>query len=478
MTVAASRDIPTSRLGRSARIGGLAAGQTARYASTAAANVTRPRERRKIALERRHLQAADQILAVLGTMKGPVMKIGQLLAFIDLGVLPEDVRPHFQRRLATLCDAAPQIPWTTMEPVLADALGTPVARAFREFDPEPIGIASIGQVYRATLPDGRDVAVKVQYPRVVAAANADLKNLTLLLRFAKPLAPGIDMEGLGTELAARFGEELDYVAEAANHRLIADAFAGHPFLVVPEPIDDLCGPRVIVTEYVAGRDFDALCAEPEDARDRAGEQLVRFYFGSLFRLGFFSGDPHPGNLRLLADGRLAFFDFGSFKALDGPTHEVILDVLRAGAEGRGDDLVSILAARGILFRPDRVGAEQALGYFHDTCGWFLSDTHVPITPRTATEAILQSIAPSTDYRDEMQGQQIPSEWALLVRTTVSSMALLGQLRAGANWHRIMREWVYGDPPETDLGRLDADYWAGRTGAGATLSQTIDTTLAT
>jgi predicted unusual protein kinase regulating ubiquinone biosynthesis (AarF/ABC1/UbiB family) len=454
-----SGDIPASRLGRTARIGGLAASQTAKYAGTRAANVTRPRHQRKLAIERRHLQAADQILAVLGTMKGPAMKIGQLLSFVDLGLLPKDVRPHFQRRLATLCDAAPQIPFETMEPVLAASLGTPVTTVFRDFDPAPIGIASIGQVYRATTLDGRDVAVKVQYPKIVAAAKADLKNLSILLRFAKGLAPSVDMHSLGAELTGRFLEELDYTREAASHRELADAFAGHPFIVVPAPVEELCGPQVIVTEFVEGADFDGLRARPPEDRDRAGEILVRFYFGSLFHLGRFSGDPHPGNLKLLPDGRLAFFDFGSFKVLDERMLGIVRGTLRAVAEGRGADAVSLLADEGILFRPDRVGAEQALGYFYDTCGWFLEDEALTMTPRVASEAILQSLAPATDYREEMRGQDLPVEWALLVRTVVSAMALLGQLTATANWHRIAREWVYGDPPATELGQLEADFFA-------------------
>lgn len=450
--------LPATRLGRTARIGGLAASQTVRYAGVRAANVTRSRHERKIAIERRHLQAADQILAVLGTMKGPAMKLGQLLSFVDLGLLPEDVRPRFQQRLARLCDAAPQIPFAAMEPVLAKAFGAPLDSVFASFERTPVGIASIGQVYRATLHDGRTVAVKVQYPKIVTAARADLKNMQILLRLAKSIAPSVDMQSLGDELTARLTEELDYVAEARHHRELADAFAGHPFLVVPQPVDELCGRRVVVTEFVDGLDFEQLCAQPQGVRDRAGEMLVRFYFGSMFRLGRFSGDPHPGNLKLLADGRMAFFDFGSYKVLDDAMLELMLGTLRAVCEGRGADVVALLARERVLARPESVGPDEALAYFHDVFGWFLSDAELAMTPRVASEAVLQSLAPRSDYGMEMRGQDLPVEWALLVRTVLSGMALLGQLGAQANWHRVAREWIYGDEPASELGQREASFF--------------------
>jgi predicted unusual protein kinase regulating ubiquinone biosynthesis (AarF/ABC1/UbiB family) len=454
-----SADIPATRVARSAKLGGLAASQTVKYAGMRAANVARPPHKRKLAIERRHLQAADQILAVLGTMKGPAMKIGQLLSFVDLGLLPRDVQPRFQERLAALCEDAPRIPWSRMEPVLADALGMPVATAFRELDTEPIGTASIGQVYRATTHDGRDVAVKVQYPKIVAAAKADMKNLAVMLRVAKSVAPSIDMGALAVELSARFIEELDYVKEAANTRDLASAFAGHPFIAVPAPVLELCGPTVLVTEFVEGGDFAAMCAEPQDVRDRAGEIIVRFFFGSLFRLGRFSGDPHPGNVKLLADGRLAFLDFGSFKRLDGRMLRIVTDTISAVAENRAEDAIEVLGREGVVVRPDRLAIDDLIGYFYDTLGWFLEPGPMTMTPRVASEAILQSLAPATDYGSAMRDQDLPVEWALVVRTTIATMALLGQLRATADWHAIGREWFYDGSPATELGEQEAAYFS-------------------
>jgi predicted unusual protein kinase regulating ubiquinone biosynthesis (AarF/ABC1/UbiB family) len=175
--------IPTSRVGRTAKLGGLAAGQAIRQAGTHAANVTRDEEGRSVALERRHIEAAEQIVQALGTMKGAAMKIGQVLSFLDAGLVPEEYREEFQAKLAALRDAAPTVSFGQMRKVIESELGDRLSEVFSEFDEEPIAAASIGQVYRAVLrEDGREVAVKVQYPGVAAAVRADMQNLGLIPR--------------------------------------------------------------------------------------------------------------------------------------------------------------------------------------------------------------------------------------------------------------------------------------------------------
>jgi predicted unusual protein kinase regulating ubiquinone biosynthesis (AarF/ABC1/UbiB family) len=461
MTVPGSEDIPTTRLARTARIGGLAASQTAKYAGTRAANVGRPQSQRKLALDRRHLEAADQLLAVLGTMKGPAMKLGQILSFVDLGMIPADVRPQFQQRLATLCNAAPPIGMAKMEPVLEKALGAPVSRIFRRLDPNPIGIASIGQVYRATMWDGREVAVKVQYPRIVSATRADMKNLAFMLRRAGSLLPGLDTEALAAELSDRVLEELDYSQEAKNHQELAASFAGHPFIMVPPLVAELSGPQVVVTELVEGADFEALCAQSQEQRDRAGEILVRFYFGSMLRLSRFSGDPHPGNIKVPPDGRIAFFDFGSFKQLDARMVGIILGSMRAVDEGRPDDALRIFVDERILDRPDRVSADLLERYFYSVFGWMLEDAVTTMTPDVASNAVLQFFNPARDEAEAIRGQRLPTEWALMARTAFSTTALLGQLGATGNWNRLLREWTSEQPQRTPLGQLDDDFFDGR-----------------
>src|SRR2546421_3391694 len=260
--------IPTSRVRRTAKIGGLAAGQAIRQAGTHAANVARTKDGREAALERRHIEAAEQIVAALGTMKGAAMKVGQVMSFLDVGLVPPEYRDEFQRKLAALRDAAPTVTFKDMRKVIEEELDDPVAEVFDEFEQEPIAAASIGQVYRARLTDGRRVAVKVQYPGVAAAVRADMQNLGLILRLAKRIAPGMDPKAIGEEIRNRIEEELDYELEAQNQRALARIFRGHPFIVIPDVISSLSRERVMVSEYVEVTGFEDLKTYSQEDRDR------------------------------------------------------------------------------------------------------------------------------------------------------------------------------------------------------------------
>ena len=189
--------IPTSRLARTAKVSSLAAGQAARQLGTRAANLARTEEGRDKALERRHLEAAEQIVAALGTMKGAAMKLGQVMSFLDVGLVPEEHREEFQRKLGQLRDAAPKVRFSDMRKVIESELDEPLEETFAAFEHQPIAAASIGQVYRARLHDGRDVAVKVQYPGVAQAVRADMQNLGMILRLMKRIAPGPRRQGHG-----------------------------------------------------------------------------------------------------------------------------------------------------------------------------------------------------------------------------------------------------------------------------------------
>jgi predicted unusual protein kinase regulating ubiquinone biosynthesis (AarF/ABC1/UbiB family) len=451
--------IPTTRAARAAKVGKLAATEAARHAGTRAANLARPGAAGRRALERRHLETADQILTVLGTMKGAAMKLGQMLSFVDLGVVPRDARPEFQRKLAALTDSAPKVSFERMMRVLEEDLKRPPATVFAKLEPDPIGVASIGQVYRATLHDGTEVAVKVQYPGVAAAVRADMKNLSLMLRLAQRTLPGLDVEALAREIRLRVGEELDYVQEAENQRHFAEVFKHHPFITVPDVIARLSAPRVLVTEYVEGIGFEQLKHAPNATRNRVAEAVYRFFCGTLYRRGEFSGDPHPGNFRLQPDGRIAFFDFGLFKRMDPASVELELACQRAAAEGRAEDLHTLMAAAGIFSEPARIPPEELLDYVHDAIGWYLVDEPLTLTPEMATAALLDSATPQSDHFRKFRHQHLPPEHVLARRMDLFTLALLGQLHATANWHRIAREWMYGEEPATELGKLEASFYA-------------------
>ena len=317
--------IPTSRIARTARVSSLAAGQAARHLGTRAGNLARSEDAKSAALERRHLEAAEQIVTALGTMKGAAMKLGQVMSFLDVGLVPEEHREEFQRKLGALRDAAPKVRFGDMRKVIESELEAPLGEVFAEFDQEPIAAASIGQVYKARLLDGRMVAVKVQYPGVAAAVRADMQNLGMILRLMKRIAPGLDVKATAEEIRSRIGDELDYELEASNQRSLARIFKGHPFIVVPDVVSSLSREKVMVSEYIAGAGFESFKNADAATRNRIAEIVFRFYFGCMYRHRQFSGDPHPGNFLLMNDGRVAFLDFGLFKVMPRKLIELELD---------------------------------------------------------------------------------------------------------------------------------------------------------
>src|SRR3954463_1314407 len=224
---------------------------------TRAANVGRGDEGRQRALERRQVETAEQIVAALGTMKGAAMKLGQVMSFLDVGLVPEEYREEFQRKLGALRDAAPKVRFSDMKKVIESELGERLSSVFSEFDETPVAAASIGQVYRARLrDDGREVAVKVQYPRVAEAVRADMQNLGMILRLMRTIAPGIDVKSTADEIRSRIHEELDYELEAQNQRALARIYRGHPFIVVPQVVTELSRERVLVNDFVRGAGFE------------------------------------------------------------------------------------------------------------------------------------------------------------------------------------------------------------------------------
>ncbi len=451
--------IPTSRVRRTAKIGGLAAGQAARQLGTRAANVTRSQDGRDAALERRHIEAAEQIVTALGTMKGAAMKIGQVMSFLDVGLVPEEYREEFQAKLAKLRDAAPNVSFDQMRKVIEQELEESIGEVFERFDEEPIAAASIGQVYRAALPGGREVAVKVQYPGVAAAVRADMQNLGLILRLMKRVAPGLDAKAIGEEIRLRINEELDYELEAQNQRSLSRIFRGHPFIYVPEVVTSLSRERVIVSEYVEGSGFEDVKRLSQAERDRIGEIIFRFFFGCLYRHRQFSGDPHPGNYLLMGDGRVAFLDFGLFKRMPAGTVELELAAQRAAIEGDGDELLRLFTESGFLKKPERFDPERLVAHFLDATGWYTIDEELCLSPEVATQVAIDMSDPRSEYFDQLRHETLPADHLFGRRMEMLTLAVLSQLRSCGNWHRIAREWIYGEEPVTALGEQEAEFYA-------------------
>jgi predicted unusual protein kinase regulating ubiquinone biosynthesis (AarF/ABC1/UbiB family) len=453
--------IPSSRARRTATVATLAASEAVKQFGTRAANLARDEQGAEEAMSRRQLETAKQIVSVLGTMKGAAMKLGQVMSFLDVGLVPEEHREEFQRELAKLRDAAPTVSFRQMRRVIEDDLEGPIDELFESFDEEPIAAASIGQVYRARLAeDGREVAVKVQYPGVAAAVRADLQNLDMIMRLLKRMTPGLDVDAITEEIRERIVEELDYELEAQNQRSLARIYAGHPFIFVPPVISSLSRERVLVSEFVHGVGFEELKERDQDERDRLGEIIFRFFLGSLYRHRQFSGDPHPGNFLLLEDGRVAFLDFGLFKRMEAAPVELEIAAQRAVSEGDGAKLHELLANSGFLPEPERVDPEQLLAFVTEAIWWYTTaDEPVQLTPDIATQVMIESSDPRSSYFREMRHQAMRPEHLFGRRMEMLTLAVLSQLRACANWHRIAREWMYGEDPVTELGREEAQFYS-------------------
>jgi predicted unusual protein kinase regulating ubiquinone biosynthesis (AarF/ABC1/UbiB family) len=451
-------DLPTGRWRRAAKVGRLAGGQTARGYATKAANLTRSEEGRRDAAARRQMEAAEQIFEVLGQMKGAAMKVGQVASFIDTGAFPPEFQERIQAKLAELRDAAPRVPFKRMRKVIEDDLGEPFDEVFAEFGEEAVAAASIGQVYRARLHDGRDVAVKVQYPGVAQAVRADLQNLGLIMRVAKRVAPGMDTKAMTREIRERLTDELDYEHEAQQHRAFARSWRGHPFIYVPPVVTELCSEHVLVSEWVEGTGFEEVKQADRATRDRFGEIVFRFFFGSLYRNGHFSGDPHPGNYRLMEDGRVAFLDFGMTKRVERADLEAEIAAVRYGMDGDVEGLHRQLGAMGFYDPADEQVTPVAVAdHFRDVTRWYIDDRELTIDRELVAQVLIDFGDPRSRHWPLMKRETMPPQAMLARRMEALTLGVLGQLEATANWHRIAREWLFGDTPSTPLGELEQPF---------------------
>jgi predicted unusual protein kinase regulating ubiquinone biosynthesis (AarF/ABC1/UbiB family) len=453
------KSIPTGRIRRTVAVGGLLGGQLTRAYATKAVNLTRSEEDRKAANGRRRMEAAEQIVDVLGHMKGAAMKVGQLASFMGVHGLPPGDFDDFQTKLAELRDSAPPVSFKNMQKVIERDLDERLSRVFADFDDDAIAAASIGQVYRARLVDGRDVAVKVQYPGIATAVRADLQNLGLILRAAKRLAPGLDVQATAAEVRERMTEELDYEHEAQAQRAFARRWRGHPFVVIPDVVTALSREHVLVTEWVDGIGFEQVRTAPQATRDRFGEIVFRFFFGSLYGWGRFSGDPHPGNFLLLADGRVAFVDFGMTKTIMRPAIDAELSALRAALESDPAGVHEGLATVGFFDPGDaRFEPGRLLAHLRALNAWYATDRDFTFTPEYVSRLMVNLGDPRSQHWEIMKNETMPPDSLVASRMQAMTLGVLGQLEATANWHGIMSEWLYGSPPSTPLGRADAAFF--------------------
>ncbi|MBW3657858.1 MAG: AarF/ABC1/UbiB kinase family protein [Actinobacteria bacterium] len=452
-------------LGGRVRRGARLAGTGIRGAGGIAGAKARSLTGREEDLEAFHLEMATRLAEVLGEMKGAAMKVGQLLSFVDLD-LPPEVRTVYHDALARLQDDAPTFDPEAIEEVLRDEYGAPPEAIFATWDRQPLASASIGQVHAATLEDGSEVVVKVQYPGVAEAVRADLANAEAFSPLARLISPNQEIGPLIDELRDRVNDELDYQREAQYQRAFAQRYAGHPFIHVPEIVGDLCRGRVLVSERVRGERFEAFArAATPDERQQVGEIIFRYAFGSIGRFRLFNGDPHPGNYLVQGVGehgvrRVSFLDYGSVKMFTRERYASMRAVDDAVAAGDEEDFLVAMRESGFLPPGVRVDEDRLFAWFQLYTQPVLAD-QFEFTPEFAAEVLRSTTDPRSEYYDVLRKLNLPPDYLLLNRIQWGLNSVLARLGARNDWAAIRDEYVADAPPATALGELDRAWWDAR-----------------
>jgi predicted unusual protein kinase regulating ubiquinone biosynthesis (AarF/ABC1/UbiB family) len=390
-------------------------------------------------------RTAEQLFAVLGQLKGGAMKFGQALSVFEAAV-PEQLAEPYREALTKLQTAAPPMPVRTVHRVLVEQLGTGWTKRFAEFDDEPAASASIGQVHRAVWHDGRDVAVKVQYPGADEALLSDLRQLQRFSRVFQAMVPGAEIKPLLAELHDRMVEELDYRTEADNERAFAAALDGDKQTFVPKVVAS--APKVMVTEWMTGTPLAKIIREgtvPE--RNEAGRLLAEFHFSSPARVGLLHADPHPGNFMLLDDGRLGVLDFGACARLPEGIPRTLGVMSRLAIEGKSDELLDLLRTEHFIRPGTELDGDDVLSY--------LAPFTEPLVPERFhfTRRWLRRQAwrvGDTRGSDFHTGRSLnlPPQYLLIHRVTLGATGILCQLDAEVPAREIVLRWQPGFAPES------------------------------
>jgi predicted unusual protein kinase regulating ubiquinone biosynthesis (AarF/ABC1/UbiB family) len=463
----------TRRRTRNAQAAQLAAGLGATAASNRARRVFASAARKEALDAELELRSAEQVVAALGQMKGVMMKLGQFVSFAD-ETMPESVREV----LAQLQQDAPPMSAELAASAVNSELGAPPEQVFAQWDPVPIAAASIGQVHRALTKDGRAVAVKVQYPAIDEAVKADLGNLDLVRPAISFLFKSSDPAAMVEEVRVRITEELDYEVEANNQRLFASWYRDHPFIAVPEVVDELSTRRVLTTDLAEGVRFAEMETLDQDERNLAAETIFRFIFRSLWRFHGCNGDPHPGNYLFLPGGRVTFLDFGMARTFDQDTIDALLAPPRARIESPHDAHAVRLAEEraGWIVKNAPISDDQVLAY--DDVMWepYANDAPFTFTPEYAVQfsrpwPLMPTTPPSyrldkKSFDETLRWANVPGPFVMLQRVNLALVNILGRLNATANWRRISEELFpfTDDTPSTPMGEREAEWWASKVAA--------------
>jgi predicted unusual protein kinase regulating ubiquinone biosynthesis (AarF/ABC1/UbiB family) len=450
--MADAHPVPTGRIRRTMPL----AGFTARAAGGRMVAALQERTGDAGAVQRFHERTAERYADLLGHSKGVLMKAGQMFSMIDPGAVGMDSLSPYQRALTQLqADAPPMDPLLARE-VLETDLGRRVEDVFAEFTDEPMAAASIGQVHRAVLPDGRHVAVKIQYPGVAEAIREDLANtelLTTIIRFVGSTAPGAlpDLRQATRELTARITEELDYRNEAANIAAFSELYRGHPFIRIPEVIVDASADRVLTMTYLDGMDWVSAQHADQDLKNAWAEVISRMVTGSYRHANLFHADPHPGNYRFGADGTVGFVDFGCVKILAEPQRRQIVGMARAAVDGHTDRLRELMAESGFL-------ADSSALTTQETYQWWAAVMHELLVDQPATysrESSERAVRALIDMRPSdhaVRHMSVPPDFVFFARLNLSMNAIFVALGATLYARALLDDMDGVAEPVTNLGK--------------------------
>ncbi|MEC4018336.1 ABC1 kinase family protein [Streptomyces sp. H27-D2] len=444
-------DLPRKAVTRTAKLAALPLG----FAGRATWGLGKRIGGRSAEIVGRELQqrTAEQLFRVLGELKGGAMKFGQALSVFE-SALPEEIAGPYRAALTKLQEAAPPMPTSTVHAVLEKRLGADWRDLFQEFEDKPSAAASIGQVHHALWHDGREVAVKVQYPGAGEALLSDLNQLGRFARLLGPLIPGMDIKPLINELRDRVSEELDYELEGQAQRAHAAEFAGDPDVSVPDVVHQ-CD-QVLVTEWMRGVPLSEVITDgTQEERDRAGQLLARFLFSGAARTGLLHADPHPGNFRLLTDDapagppekwRLGVLDFGTVDRLPGGLPETIGRSLRMTLAGDADAVYTQLREEGFVKSSIELSAEDVLDYLLPIIEPALAEefTFTRSWMRSQAARIADPRSPAHQLGKQLN---LPPSYLLIHRVTMSTIGVLCQLGAAVRLRDELTAWLPGFAPE-------------------------------
>lgn len=433
-------EIKRGRAARNAKLAGLGAGMAGRAALGFGKRLT-GQDKDQVNAELMD-KAAQQLFTVLGELKGGAMKVGQALSVMEAAI-PERYGKPYREALTKLQREAPPLPAAKVHRVLDGQLGTKWRERFASFDDKAVASASIGQVHKGVWVDGREVAVKIQYPGADEALRADLKTIQRLVSVFKQLAPGADIQGVVDELIERTEMELDYRLEADNQRAFAKAYDGHPHFVVPHIVAS--APKVVIQEWIEGVPMSVIIREgTQDQRDLMATRLFELTYDAPKRLEMMHGDTHPGNFMLLPDGKMGVIDFGAVAPMPGGIPPEIGMATRYALNDEYDNLLATMQAIGFVQKGEQVSKREMdemmkqyvepleVEVFHYTRKWLQRNTVGNLTPDRAAGQLKAA-----------RQMDIPSKLAIPMRVIASNVAIACQLDARVPARRLATELIPG-----------------------------------